>query len=226
MSEARQPKGIPSGGQFAATAHAEPGVQLHPGPPAGEEKRIAGVRAATLILGQIPNADVLLYSRHRAFGRARLYQLLDSRGRVIYSGEDMDFPVSRARFPKEAERRDAVRAAMKLLGGPREQLPPGVEKTSAVLQSGRLHLPTILEYGPEVPEMGDLTPQQASAQRMEAALSNWDETDDDPQTTMRDLLTDLRHHAAANNLDLGKALDGSYKVFLEEHNDPAFKEGF
>jgi hypothetical protein len=60
---------------------------------------------------------------------------------------------------------------------------------------------------------------------MDAALAHWSETDDDPQTTMRDMLTDLRHYAAAHDLDLGEALDGSYQVFLEEHHDPAFKEG-
>jgi len=129
MTEARQPKGIPAGGQFAPTARTEPELDLYPS------------------------------------------------GSVVHPNHE------------------------------------------------RLHLATTLEDGLGVLEAEELTPEQSSAQRMNAALSQWSETDDDPQTTMRDLLTDLRHHAAANNLDLGEALDGSYEVFLEEHNDPTFKEG-
>lgn len=226
MNESRQPKGIPAGGQFAATSHPEPEARLHPAVSTGEARRIAGVRAASLILDRIPEADVLWYTHNPARGIGRLDQLRDGSGRVIYSGDDMDYPVSRTRQPKEAERRAAVREAVRLLAGP--YVPPehDAQGASAHLKHERLHLPTFLEYGPQVLDAEDLTPAQSSAQRMNATLSHWTETGGDPQTTMRDLLTDLRHYAAANNLDLGQALDGSYKVFLEEHSDPAFKEGF
>lgn len=70
----------------------------------------------------------------------------------------------------------------------------------------------------------DLTPAQSAAQRVESALAQWNDPDD-AQTRIRDMLTDLRHYAAANSIDLEQALDGSYRVFLEEHNDPAFTEG-
>lgn len=259
MSEARQPMGIPAGGQFAPTAHTEPVVGLHPAGSVGDHlarvnaalavdgarwhakkealrqeelershrrRRIAGVRAASLILNKLPEADVLSYTRNQVTGNTRLDEIRDVNGKVIYSTDNLDGPVSRGRYVEEAEQRAAVREAVRILAG--TDLPPEHDAQGITVRCNdeRLHLATALEDGLDVLEEEDLAPEQASRERMEAALSHWEETDDDPQTTMRDLLTDLRHHAAANDLDLGEALDGSYRVFLQEHNDPAFKEGF
>lgn len=258
MNEARQPKGIPAGGQFAAAAHTEPGVALQPEVPLGERLaevnaalavnrshwsaeteqlrqedlerrqrrgRLAGVRSAALILNSLPEADVLSYIRNPVTGTTALDEIRDVEDNVIYSTDDLDGPVSRGLFHQEAERRAAVREAVRLLQG--TERPPEYDAQGITVHSNheRLHLATALEDGLGVLEAEELTPEQASAQRVKAALSHWSEAGDDPQATLRDLLTDLRHHAAANNLDLGQALDGSYQVFLEEHNDPAFKEG-
>jgi hypothetical protein len=189
-------------------------------------RRLAGVRAASLILNKLPEADVLSYTRNPVTGTTDLDEIRDVNDTVIYSTDHLDGPVSRGRYTEEAERRAAVREAVRILAG--TDLPPEHDAQGITVHTNheRLHLATALEDGLGVLDAEELTPEQSSAQRMNAALSHWDETDEDPQTTMRDLLTDLRHHAAANNLDLGAALEGSYQVFLEEHHDPAFKEGF
>jgi hypothetical protein len=258
MSEARQPKGIPVGGQFAATAHTEPELDLYPAGSVGDllvkadaalaadgsrwnakketlrqedlertsrRRRIAGVRAASLILNKLPEADVLSYTRNPVTGITRLNEIRDVNDNTIYSSDHLDGPVSRGRYAEEAERRAAAREAVRILAG--TDLPPEHDAQGITVHPNheRLHLATALEDGRRVLDAEELTPEQSSAQRMDAALAHWSETDDDPQTTMRDMLTDLRHYAAAHDLDLGEALDGSYQVFLEEHHDPAFKEG-
>ena len=44
---------------------------------------------------------------------------------------------------------------------------------------------------------------------------------EDRQTTLRDILTDLRHYADEHELDFYKAADGSHVVYLEEKNEEA-----
>jgi len=61
--------------------------------------------------------------------------------------------------------------------------------------------------------------QQMSIDRITRAIQSekhYRETDDSPQQQLRDLLTDIRHYAEANKLDLYAAIDGSYDVYLEE----------
>jgi hypothetical protein len=45
---------------------------------------------------------------------------------------------------------------------------------------------------------------------------HYDETKDNPQAQLRDVLTDIRHYADVHGLDFHQALDGSYQVYLEE----------
>lgn len=191
-------------------------------------RRLAGVRSAAMILKHLPEADVLSYTRTPVLGTTTLDEIRAVNDNVIYSADDLDNPASRGHylFHEAAERRAAVREAVRLLAG--TEPPPEYDAQGITVHSNheRLHLATALDDGLGFLQAEELTPQQASAERITAALSQWSETNDDPQTTMRDLLTDLRHHAAANNLDLGKAMDGSYQVFLGEHHDPVFKEGF
>lgn len=258
MNDARQPKGIPAGGQFAATAHGEPAVGLYPEGSIGERLaevnaaldadgarwnakkealrkedlerqqsrgRIAGVRAASRILNVLPEAATLFYTRNQVSGITTFDEIRNVDNNTIYSVDDLVGSSFRGRHTEEGNRREAVRDAVRILAGTAQPPEHGAQGITVHSNHEQLDLAAALDEGLQVLDAEDLTPEQASAQRMEAALSNWDETDDDPQTTMRDLLTDLRHYAAANDLDLGEALDGSYQVFLEEHNDPAFKEG-
>ena len=45
---------------------------------------------------------------------------------------------------------------------------------------------------------------------------HYEETNDNRQAQLRDLLTDLRHYADVGGLDFQEALDGSNQVYLEE----------
>jgi hypothetical protein len=258
MIEARQPKGIPTGGQFAATAHAEPALGLS-GAGSIEDnlaqvnaalavnrshwdaemavlskneherrmrrRRLAGVRSAALILNELPAADVLSYTRTQVVGTTALQEVRDVNGKVIYSTDDLDEPVSRGRYREEAERRAAVREAVRLLNG--TELPPehDAQGISVHPDHEELHLGTAIRDGLEVLAADDLTPEQASAQRVDAALKHWTEAAEGAQAALRDMFTDLRHHADRHGLDLHRALDSSYAIYIEESNDPAFTEG-
>ncbi len=57
-------------------------------------------------------------------------------------------------------------------------------------------------------------PTQAALKRILSRYAK--EQDCEPQSALRDLLTDLRHLADDLDLDLHAAIDGSYKAYLEE----------
>lgn len=189
-------------------------------------RRLAGARAAAKLLTEFPDAATVTYTRDPLNGITTMESIEDGEGYTLYDSTNMDGPVF-AGNDRDIRRRVAAHQGVRQLMGvtpPPDHADQGIS-VDADGDTERIHLATALEDGLVHLEAEELTPEQSSARRMNAALSNWAETDDDPQTTMRDLLTDLRHYAAANNLDLGQALDGSYKVFLEEHHDPASKEG-
>lgn len=71
----------------------------------------------------------------------------------------------------------------------------------------------------------ELTPAQSSAKRAAAAMAACDEGQG-TETTMRDLLTDLRHYADANGIDIYQAMDESHGYYLHEKADPSFTEVF
>lgn len=258
MTTSRQPKGIPVGGQFAATTHAEPETGLYPVGSIGDRlanaksalsvytaewnaeaeemrqqsnarrkrhARVAGVRSATMILEHLPEADVLTYTRTPVMGMTSLLEVRDVDGNVIYNDDDLNNPLTRAKHYEETERRAAIREAVRILAG--ADMPPEHEAQGITVHSDheQLHLPTALDDG--IATLGtEPTPAQASKRRVEAALSQWNDQGEDLQTRVRDMLTDLRHFAAEHDVDLGEAMDHSYEVFADEHNDPTFKEGF
>jgi len=67
------------------------------------------------------------------------------------------------------------------------------------------------------------SPARAARRRAEAVLAAAD-TGDDVETTMSDLLTDLRLYADAKGIDIYQILDRSYGYYLEEKADPSFTE--
>ncbi|MET4143788.1 hypothetical protein [Arthrobacter sp. UYCo732] len=260
MTETRQPKGIPSGGQFAPGTRTEPDVRIrYPHGTTSEQletvtalltvdearweeqkaqrasqsearttrrRRLSGVRAAAQLIAEFPDAAYVDYTRDPINGITTLESIEDSEGYTLYDAKDMDGPVF-AGNDRDSRRRIAARQGVGKLRGVNP--PPNHTDQGISVREGdteRIHLPTALEDGLVLLEAEQLSPQQLSEQRVTEAMTNWSDTDEEPQTMVRDMLTDLRHYAAANNIDLGQALDGSYQVFLEEHHDPAFKEGF
>lgn len=101
---ARQPKGVPAGGQFAATAHAEPATRL-------------GDAAASISVPCDPSLHRLVYEDRLSNGERRSYarQALDE------SLERDDFNVvhteeAEAGIREEADRDDSVDRALSLIG--------------------------------------------------------------------------------------------------------------
>ncbi|WP_427019393.1 hypothetical protein ACQCSX_22130 (plasmid) [Pseudarthrobacter sp. P1] len=93
-------------------------------------------------------------------------------------------------------------------------------------QAGVFAMPINRGYHKEVtrPDLTS-TPAQASEKRAAAAMAICAEGEE-AQVTMRDLLTDLRHHADKHGIDLNEAFDESYKVYIEEKDDQSFKDGY
>lgn len=256
MTTSRQPKGIPVGGQFAATAHAEGAVSLNQsGNPdqlarvtsllAAEEvqweqenhrlaresearkvrrRRLSGARTASSLLAEFPRAATVTYARNTRNGIVNLISVQDADGHTLYDSDDMNEGVL-AGTGRDINRRVAARQSVRHLWG---QTPPtGYTEQGITVHENdteRLHLQTALTDGLAVLE-DEPAPAEASKQRVESALAQWNDPDD-AETRVRDMLTDLRHYAAAQGIDLENALEGSYEVFVQEHNDPAFKEGF
>lgn len=66
----------------------------------------------------------------------------------------------------------------------------------------------------------DPTPAQLAAQRIRSLpelVEHYRESGDD-SCFVRDVLTDLRHFCELEGLDLYRALDASYQVYLEERS--------
>lgn len=259
--KARVSKGVPAGGEFAATVHAEPyaslsGTSVRPirerlsdlntalaGANASWEaekaelnsrsedmttrrRRLAGARTAARLLEEFPYADTLYYTRDPQSGITTFRCLEDKNGYTLCDDEDMDRPAHTLN-PKEMDKRVAVRQAVRSLTGATQ--PPGHEAQGITVHgdSEQLHLPTAVDDALAIlDEDEDLTPEQASAERMDAAMGQWLESDDYRQEAVRDMLTDLRHYADRHGIDLDRALNRSYTVYLQESHDPAFKEGF
>ncbi|WP_427019390.1 hypothetical protein ACQCSX_22115 (plasmid) [Pseudarthrobacter sp. P1] len=256
MSAARHPGGIPAGGQFAATAHAEPGVALHAGGSPrnelergmarwaalkggwdreaddlqtqserlrGRRGRLAGAGAANTLLTGFPRAAVLTYTRNTKTGLTELDGIYDASGASLLGNEDL----SDAQSPNRPTREQwscAERSVRHLEGtslpNPEAQ---GISSLGDVVE--RLHLDTALEDA--LAYMGDegRTPAQASNDRMRRALQSWSETVDDPQTTFRDLLTDMRHYANGHGIDLDQALEDSRAMHAFETTSADFTGG-
>lgn len=57
------------------------------------------------------------------------------------------------------------------------------------------------------------------ARRIAAAISLAFDGEDDPETLLRDTLTDLRHYATSQGLDWHDAADAAYGAYLDELHD-------
>lgn len=188
-------------------------------------RRLAGARAASRLLSSFPGAVSVTYSRDPRNGLVAMESIDDHNGQPIYTAEDSIRGILPGNH-REQDRRVSSRQGVRQLMGTTPPPDHGAQGIT-ILDDGRerLHLQTALDDGLDFLEAEELTPDKAAAQRVEAALSQWNDQGEDLHTRVRDMLTDLRHFATAYEIDLGEAFDHSYEVFLEEHHDPAFKEG-
>lgn len=204
MTTARQPKGVPVGGQFAVTAHPEPGVALQPH--GGSEqltdvtaplahydarwktekadldaqteahtqrrRRLSGARMASRLLQDFPDAASMTYTRDPLNGLVTMESIEDANEYTLFDDSEMDGSAFGG-SPEEARKKVAVRQSVRQLMG--VTLPPDHTAQGITVQEAsgteRIHLPTALEDGRRVLNAEDLTPEQSSAQRMDAALA-------------------------------------------------------
>lgn len=93
---ARQPTGIPTGGQFAATAHAEPGLTLAASSttPAAQQERLQAIKAKSTAIEKLQNdmdllnLDAAVASVRRYFPEAAELHIDNRRDR--WSGDYLD----------------------------------------------------------------------------------------------------------------------------------------
>lgn len=101
----RQPKGIPVGGQFAATAHGEPGLALTPAAPALSEKAILEAVAVNQGPGAVPGVQRRIAETTTEGGRALFLQRCDA----MYNAAS-EYEIDRSIYGPTPEHCDALAA--------------------------------------------------------------------------------------------------------------------
>ncbi|MHA7295168.1 hypothetical protein [Arthrobacter sp. HLT1-21] len=231
-SIARQPQGIPVGGQFAATSHPEPDLSLD----ASDQ---------TALDPAVENLTAWATEQEDA--------MLDIQRGISNAGMSVVARTVRAKYPQAATLQTFLQtddeATYLRVGSVEDANHQPLDREAAAfvddlaLEQGRIYmlrfaadpvdLKKFADWVPGkadpldlAPPEDDLTPEQSSKKRMDTALTGWGDVDDDKQVQMRDLLIDLRHHADREDIDLHDALDRSYVYYLEEKNDDDFRNGY
>lgn len=194
---------------------------------AQRRRRLSGARTASRLLKDFPDAATMTYTRDPLNGITTMESIEDANGYTLFDDSEMDGS-GFASSPEEVRRKVAVRQSIRRLTGTTP--PPEHTAQGITIQESHgtetIHLPTALEDGYVQMDAEDLTPEQASAQRTDAAMSHWIESQDHLQEAVRDMFTDMRHYAKKHGVDLNDAFWKSQDVFQDETNDPTFKEGF
>ena len=238
---ARQPAGIPSGGQFAPTTHTEPAVALGtfahatPVPFQGsfdlKESEFGSLPQLPAAAGT-PEVDFgfdidgKLETRVTVGGSTMTFWFDEMNGEITntveagYLTEDDMIPWGSLNTEDDlAQTRAWAESVHERIDGSTYHL------LSDATGSEQTRRP-IIEFaaGRSEPAAAP-TPQQSSTQRAAAAMAIC-EDGQGADITMRDLLTDLRHYADAHGIDIYEAMDKSHGYYLHEKADPSFKEGY
>lgn len=238
---ARQPQGIPVGGQFAPTTHAEPGFALNsPGPAAtvplhgdvdlyGSDFGALPVLPASAGTPEVTfdfSIDGKLETHVTVDGSTMSFWNDDMADEITNSiesgpgGEGEAAPWSNiAEYDDFEKTRTWAEAVHERLDGATYQ----VLNTAVADDTARSSIINFATGRGGAPL--ELTPEQASAKRAAAAMAIAEEGQGS-EITMRDLFIDLRHYADARGIDIYKALDDSLEVYRHEKTDPTFKEGY
>lgn len=238
---ARQPQGIPAGGQFAPTSHSEPAVGLGGSSPAVPVEFRGSIDLRESEFGRLPELPASVGTPEVTFG-------FDIDGnletRVAVDGSTMAFWTD----PMTDEITNTIESGH---SGEGEIAPwstiasyDDFEKTrtwaesvheridgatfgvlaDATTAAGTKEAIVAFATGNAAPAEKP-TPQQESARRAAAAMAVCEEGQG-ADITMRDLLTDLRHYADAHGIDINQAFESSFVYHRHEKTDPTFKEGY
>lgn len=236
---ARQPQGIPVGGQFAPTFHAEPAVALRgsSGISVPFQGSIDLNESSFAPLPELPSAagapdvsfdfsDAGILETHVTSGGTTVSFWGDHMADTItnsvdngYIPEGEDAPWSHLSGGDFEKLRTWGESVHERIDGATYRL---VADASCTKETGK----QIISFatgrtGPAVKP----TPQQESARRAAVAMAVCEEGQGS-QDTLRDLFTDLRHHADAKGIDFYQALEDSLGYYQHEKTDPTFKEGY
>jgi hypothetical protein len=180
-----------------------------------EDAMIGAAKAAVELRKTFPTAGSIDFERLQA-GVALWKDIRDREGTLIATRDGVE-PFSDASSTADA-------AASYLRNISTDDL--GAQGIVPLDQEGTLHRVNLDVALDRVAErlQPAATPAGASAERSSSALAIWEEGDG-PHITFRDMLTDMRHAADTAGIDLYEAFEDSYQVYLQEKNDPAFREG-
>lgn len=236
---ARQPQGIPVGGQFAPTAHAEPAIGLNHSTPAVPVAFQGTINLREAEFQSLPELPASVGTPEVSFdysdaGTLETHVTVDG-STVSFWGDEMtgdiantidngytpegeDAPWSNiATYDDFEKTRTWAEAVHERIDGATYHL---LADATAADETHK----TIIDFATGRSEAAPgQTPEQSSAKRAAAALAIC-EDGQGADITMRDLLADLRHYADAKGIDIYQAMDDSLGYYQHEKADPNFKE--
>lgn len=235
----RQPQGIPVGGQFAPTSHAEPALVLGGPAPASFVPFRGSVELHESGFGALPELPASIGTPEVTFDFNNDGQL---ETQVTVDGSPMSFWYDRtsdeitnsadtgyAEFDGETPwsniaGHDDRKQARAWAESVHERIDGATYRVLNTAMEDTAARNTIVAFATGRAEPAvKLTPEQESARRAAAAMAIAEEGQGS-DVTMRDLLTDLRHYADARGIDIHKALDDSFEYYQHEKTNPSFKE--
>lgn len=241
ITPTRQPQGIPAGGQFAGTSHAEPGFGLNASAPAVSVPLQGGrVDLHESSFGSLPelpasvghpevtfdfNDDGKLETHVTVGGSTMSFwfdEMADEITNSVEAGsseDGEDAPWSNiAEYSDWEQTRTWAEAVHERVDG----------ATYRVLNTAVDNGPTrdsIVDFATgRLNDRSEPTPEESSNKRAAAALAVVEDGESD-QITMRDLLTDLRHFAFSRGIDMDQVLDDSREIYRDETLDDDFRNG-
>lgn len=239
---ARQPQGIPAGGQFAPTAHSEPAFGLHSNPsPAVPVEFKGSIDLRESEFGRLPelpasvgtpevtysfDVDGNLETRVTVGGSTMAFwndAMADEITNTIESGHSGEGEIAPWSNIADYDDFEKTRTWAESV---HERIDGATFGVLADATSADETQKAIIAFatGHGAPAAKP-TPEQSSAKRAAAAMAVCEEGQG-TEITMRDLFTDLRHYADAHGIDIHQAMDASLEVYQHEKKDPTFKEGY
>jgi hypothetical protein len=239
---ARQPQGIPAGGQFAPTSHSEPAIGLgsNPSPAVPVEFR-GSIDLRESEFGRLPelpasvgtpevsysfDVDGNLETRVTVGGSTMAFwndAMADEITNTIESGHSGEGEIAPWSNIADYDDFEKTRTWAESV---HERIDGATFGVLADATSADETRKAIIAFatGHGTPAAKP-TPEQSSAKRAAAAMAVCEEGQG-AEITMRDLFTDLRHYADAHGIDIHQAMDASLEVYQHEKKDPTFKEGY
>lgn len=235
----RQPQGIPVGGQFAPTAHAEPGIALKSPSPALSVPFQGSIDLHENAFGSLPKLPASVGAPEVTFGfdidgKLETHVTVDG-STMSFWNDDMADQITNTIESGRGGEGEAAPWSNIAENGDWEQTRIWAESVHERIHGANLEVLTtavsndtarasIVTFATGRSEASvKLTPEQESDRRAAAAMAVVDEGQGS-QDTMRDLFTDLRHYADARGMDFQKALEDSSEYYRHEKTSPSFKE--